>query len=132
MADDLKLHELLQCVGYWGFGTGYQLGRNLLQVGSTTYCNMCPHRIICWTQHKARCAEIIPAVAEEFEKMACTIIGPTLVKQWIQQYNVMDPYSVVAAGNIQDGILISQGQPPEDRGEGTLPRKLWVRFIKEH
>ena len=55
-----------------------------------------------------------------------------LVNRWIQQYNVMDPYSVVAAGNIQDGILISQGQPPEDRGEGTLPRKLWVRFIKEH
>ena len=118
------IEERLNCLGYYGFGGGYKMGRRGSDSGPTgpIYCtNGCPISKKCWDKHRERTATIIPGLTEEFNRMAEKIQGPKLVETWFDKYKLVDPFTVIMAGNIEDGIAIGVGGQIKDRGPGTLP-----------
>lgn len=119
------VEERLNCLGYFGFGGGYKMARQKPKSDYSSepvYCAKgCPLLNACWDKHKERVATIVPALTEEFERMAKEIQGPKLVEKWFKKYKNADPYTIIMAGNVEDGIAIGSGGQAKDRGPGTLP-----------
>lgn len=123
-----KLEKQLNCVGFMGFGSGYGMAKGWSGKNGAVYCNICPARRECWEKHKERCTEAVPALVEEFEKMAKSLNGPHLVKAWNDKYGGLDPYLTFMHGNLEDGVRVAQGFQPKDREEFTLSWPLQERI----
>ena len=126
-----KLHEELNCEGYWGFATGYELPTTPKPTG---YCNDCPVAKACWEKHKARVREMVPDLVAEFEEMAKAFPGrgEELVQKWFDKYGQPDPYVTVGTGNIEDGACCGSGVAVKDRERGTLPEEFWKPIAERH
>jgi len=112
----------LNCLGFFGFGGGWALAKGLTARGETLYCNRCPLNRECWEKHKARVSALLPALTEEFEKMAAEVLGSELVMRFHEKFNTLDPYSRVLGANLADGINIATVGTPIDRGAwATIP-----------
>jgi hypothetical protein len=125
---DAKLEKKLNCEGFFGFGSGYGLGKGMVDQGGPMYCNLCPLQKVCWEKHKARVGGLVPALTEEFELMAKRFLGPELVRQWYEKYQVADPYTMTMAANLADGGRHADGMQPEDRGHLSLTWPLQERI----
>lgn len=122
-----NLHETLHCLGHYGFAIGYARATG----GPGEYCNECPLRAECWTAHRALVAKIFPDLTAEFEKMAREHheAGKKDIKELFERWRAAttlqaDPYSIVMAGNVEDGLNVGLGGRPKDRGDFTLPWPL--------
>lgn len=131
MEDNTKLEDQLRCEGYYGFGTGWEMatrgaanadaGGEDVVVGGPGYCNGCSLAQTCWVKHKERVAKLLPGLTESFEDMAKQYPGKELMNRWFKAYHIADPYSVVMAGNVQDGSWTAIDGKPRDRGAFSLP-----------
>jgi len=119
------LDEELGCEGYFGFGTGFALGaRHAPMKDGESACNLCSRKQGCWERHKARVREQVPDLVDHFKELVRQCGGDAA--RAVVFYSAMvgggpDPYTLVAAGNAQDGALVGQGGKPKDRGPWTLP-----------
>lgn len=126
--EDAKLEKRLNCEGFFGFGSGYGIGKGMVTHGGPLYCNLCPLQKECWRKHKARVGKLVPKLTEEFELMATRLLGNELVMQWYDKYKVADPYTMTMAANLADGGRHADGMQPEDRGDLSLTWPLQERI----
>ena len=117
----------LKCRGYYGFGGGYSKIRGFTYEGDQVYCGLCPMAKECWDEHKIRTAEIVPGLAMEFERRAGEKQGPALMQEWWDEFHIADPYTMITAGNLEDGMCVGMGEEPKDRGPYTLTWPLEPR-----
>lgn len=112
----------LECLGFWGFGGGYAIAREGQQ-GQELYCSGCPLSQQCWEKHKARTADMYPAMVASFEALAAECAGDSkrLMSEWWSHVGNADPYTVVMGGNVEDGMSVANCGCIVDRGPGTLP-----------
>lgn len=115
----MTIFEQLKCEGFYGFGIGWNLHRNLKL--AEDICQNCEKADSCWKLHKERVASIVPDLVAHFEEMAKTYKGSELTKKWNEIYGVADPYLSVVIGNIQDGSYCALTGRPKDREEFTVP-----------
>jgi len=123
-----NLHKKLNCIGFYGFGSGWGHERGYDGKDSAMYCNGCVAGKECWEKHKLRVAGFTPDLVAEFEKRAKTVQGPELVKQWMDEFGMGDPYTHVMLGNIEDGGRVASGFQPTDREDMTLSWPLQERI----
>lgn len=112
------------CHGFYGFGGGVLQARGVKAPDGASYCSAaCPIKGECWDAHRKRVDKIMPAVAAEFKKLVDRFKGNgrRAVAEWARRYKTADPYSVVLAGNMEDGLAVGAGMTPKDRGDFTLP-----------
>lgn len=126
MTDDRPLHLILNCHGYYGFGSGYALSRyGPSNDGGPLYCNKCPIRSKCWQAHRGRVAVIFPALTRIAEDIAKTHRGPAYIMEWSRRVRdkgdaCSEPYIAVMGANLRDGAAIACNQAPERRGKAGL------------
>jgi hypothetical protein len=113
----MKIETEFNCEGYYGFGIGVMMYR---YIPGEPYCNICGRKEPCWKKHKERVADLVPAIVNEFEKMARETQGPELMKRWYEKYKIADPYCTVMTGNIEDGGSVVLKGKPRDRGFMTM------------
>jgi hypothetical protein len=113
------IEKEFNCLGHYGFGGGVGIQRGNLN--QELYCSAkCPEAQRCWERHKEIVAGLYPDLTAEFEKRAQVKQGPALMKEWVGEFKIADPYTMVMGGNIEDGSRVSAGWTPKDRGPGTL------------
>ncbi len=147
----LRIEEEEKCLGYWGFGSGFEIGRlGQIQWGRLpkdtktyrqmnrgvqelrfkdpvrVYCAACPQTNECWTKHRERVEKLFPIPSAEYNRRATEGKGKGIppnkvIDAWQREFNAPPPDLMVSVGNIKDGQAIGEGKPPEDREEGTLP-----------
>ena len=144
----VRIEESEKCLGYWGFGSGFEIGRlgqiqwGRLPKGTKTfrdgrgqirfknpvrvYCAACPQADECWTKHRERVAKLCPIPAAEYNRRATEgkakgIHPNEIIAAWQKEFNGPPPDLMVSIGNMKDGQRIGERKDPEDRGEGTLP-----------
>lgn len=114
------IEQELKCLGYYGFGGGYELGQGKSAPGAKIYCNACPLSTACWDSHRKRVAGSFPDATAEFDKLASAVPGPAAVQRWMAVTGGPDPYTMVFCGNIEDGVRVGGGGAPLDREHMTL------------
>lgn len=126
-----RLEDRLNCLGYYGVGTGWTLGRNKNQ-SQTGYCDTCRFRAECWDKHRDRVRLLFPDLSREFEafveeyKKAGKPGGVKMLVAW-QEYiqqppdRIQEPFTAVMMGNIEDGLFIYETGKPKERQGSTLP-----------
>lgn len=116
------VHEEYHCVGYFGFGTGVSSFLTARRRVPTLACNECPAIKECFEAHKVRTKALLPDLTTEFTRMVDENPdrGDLASIKFHAQYGVVDPYTIIMSGNVEDGVLVASGQKPKDRGEYTL------------
>jgi len=129
------VQEELRCLGYFGFGGGYEItslrlspkeaSRGVRGDGSL-YCNAaCPDADACWKIHRKRCADLFPDIDVEYRRMQeAGLKGPDLVSAFQSKFDCAPPDVLVMGGNIEDGMCLGAGGALKDRGPGTLSYPL--------
>lgn len=130
----MNLEDELGCEGYYGFGTGYVLGRALDGGGAQAlhhpenqnYCAAsCVRGAACWWRHKGRVVFLVPDLTALLEGLAHDpfnpLKGPALLEEYATRTKqewprVVEPYIMVMAGNVEDGMLCGGGGRPKERG----------------
>lgn len=137
----MTLEDELGCEGFYGFGSGYLMGRAQKAGGAQAlhhpenenYCGgTCARSQACWWRHKGRVVFLSPDLTALLEGLSHDplnpLAGPALIKEYAEQTrqtfpHVVEPYVAVMAGNIEDGIACGAGGQPQDRG--TFGRLSW-------
>lgn len=122
---EVPIHIEYSCKGYYGFGTGIQVSRMrslVVRVDEKGYCEVCPVKQECESINKIRTQHLMPALTEEFERVQAETAGDELATEltFTSMYNVTDPYVLVMAGNVEDGMRVGNGMKVKNRGEMTL------------
>lgn len=136
----VRIEERFDCEGFFGFGTGYDLGRNEPKrraifgepvTAIQGYCGTCPLRDRCWFRHRGRVVFLTPVLTALFEgemdRARAEGLSPTLGYQiYLEKVGgqVGDPYATIMAGNVEDGSRVAAGLEPLERGPFTLPFPL--------
>lgn len=128
--------ERLGCEGYYGFGGGYVSVKMREWLPSSgpgkqqIYCNTCPLRNECWQKHLDRVRKIFPALTEYFDKFMDEARENDddrhPMMQWQEHLKeqgeeMVEPYTQIMMGNMEDGMAVAMGGEPKDRGDHTLP-----------
>lgn len=118
--------EVLECLGYFGFGGGWVGGRMALkgqQPTGESYCVYCPLNNDCWQRHENRVRSMFPNVAKALDGLAgeTGLHGQKLHLEFERRFATRSPVMAVMAGNIEDGLAVGAGGFPADRERFTLP-----------
>lgn len=116
-----RLEDQLNCLGYFGFGSGYGRLLGLTGADGSMYCNQCPKAAACWQQHRERVRALLPDLCQMLDDLVAKHKGngPAAVKEMIQRVGV-EPYSSLMLGNTEDGSRVQAGLAPKDRGPFTI------------
>lgn len=107
----------LNCIGFFGFGGGYQLATAKRQPNRPLYCNNCTLAKACWEMHRDRVRKQVPELAAKIDAMQG---DQKALHAWFTE-GKPDPYIQVTLGNIEDGNLVGSGKSVKDRGLWTIP-----------
>src|SRR5262245_39873207 len=110
-----SIEKELNCVGYYGFGGGYQQVGSPLHSGQL-YCGLCPLNAECWEKHKERVNFAYPAQVEEMAQLVRERGNPAAMQEWFRRHRYNEPYTLVMCCNIEDGTRVGSGSYPKDRG----------------
>lgn len=119
------LHEQLNCQGYHGFGTGFELGYMQSASRKEGYCNLCPILQQCWDLHKGRVRTLMPDLTEIADEVYAEVKGPNRIIEFARRSKqkletMIEPYTAVSGANMRDGARFAQGMSFDDHGNGTL------------
>lgn len=131
----MNLEDELGCEGFYGFGSGYLIGRALKGGGdqalyhpeNQNYCGgTCARSAACWWRHKGRVVWLTPDLTALLEGLAHDPLnplqGPALIREYAERTkqdparSMVEPYVSVMGGNIEDGMACGAGGQPKDRG----------------
>lgn len=124
----VSIEQELSCEGYFGFGGGASMARRRSRSWAPDepelYCSAgCPLRDSCWDKHRARVTRLVPEAVESFEALVreCGDDGQEALHRWVVRTDgLLDPYSTMMTGNIEDGAAVANGGQPKDRAQFTL------------
>lgn len=133
MSDEVRLEDRLGCVGYFGFGSGYALAK-FGQAPDTAelYCSRaCRRGATCWDRHRDRVRTLYPDLAALADDIAKTHKGQAYIEEWLKRTaqrtdRLVEPFTTVMMGNMEDGGCVAIGGRPKDRGDSTLAWPLAV------
>jgi len=112
-----RLHEKLNCRGYFGFGGGWAASVNK---GAPSYCNDCQLARLCWDIHRDRVRVMVPTLTATLDQIAEETGGGEAYLQALKDRDLMDAYLAVSLGNMEDGATLYAGGLPKDRGSASL------------
>lgn len=115
--------ERLQCVGAFGYGGGWAVGRGLVahSSGQIVCSTRCPIKAECWEKHRRRVRSLFPAIVEAFEQTLAEHggDGKAALVAWVESGR-QQPEISMTLGNLDDGIRAGRGLPHFDRGAYSL------------
>ena len=128
LTTERSLYEQLGCFGYFGFGSGFSLGKyGRPDDTNDMYCNNCPLAQKCWDRHRERCREIYPDLTKLVDEIAleCNNDPQAMFKKFCEVTNqdpkqMHEPYTCIWAGNVNDAVCVATDQPVPYRGPHTL------------
>lgn len=112
----MTFEEETKCNGYFGFGSGVNLGKE-----NTGYCVTCPLNEECYATHKDRMRQLFTDLCAEYDEKEKEMNPYSLVIWWTQKHGRPDPYILGMTHNMEDGAIVKAGGTPKNRGIGTLP-----------
>lgn len=125
MTDDVSLEDRLGCFGYYGFGSGYALAKwgTADDDQGALYCNRCRRNDRCWIRHRDRVRQLFPDLTALADAIAKIHRGPAYMTEWVKHTeqsrdSLVEPYTSVLMGNMEDGGAVALGSRPKDRGAG--------------
>ncbi len=128
LPDARPLHERLNCLGFFGFGSGYADAVGWRSGDGGLYCNGCPLALPCWEKHKDRCRRVFPTLMAAWDRFVAKhgggpeTLGRFLAAQAAE--GIQRPgeaTTAVMGGNVLDGRDAAVYGRVAQRGDGTLP-----------
>lgn len=127
----MRIEVHLNCLGYFGFGGGWKLGRHsqeelaeneIQNVMGEIYCNQCSQAQVCWDFHRERCRGLVPDLMAAFEELLEEFDqdGQKAVVAYFERYDMAPPDIMLMMGNMEDGSLVGADKVPKTRGAFTL------------
>ena len=118
--------QILECIGYYGFGGGWVGGQQELRGQRATgesYCTRCPLSTECWSRHEARVRKMFPGAYKALDSLAgmTGLHGMVLHHEFERRWKQTSPSMAVMRGNIEDGLAVGAGGFPADRDKFSLP-----------
>jgi len=128
MSDEVTLEDRLGCFGYYGFGGGYAMVKWGVadDTRGAIYCGQgCRRSSKCWDRHRDRVRMMFPDLTQLADEIAETHRGAAYMTEWLKQSgqspeSLVEPFSSVVMGNMEDGAAVASGGRPKDRGEWSL------------
>ena len=117
--DDMgRLAQQLGCLGYYGFGGGYWVGKQAhVPSGTENPCNdICPFSDGCWVMHKHRVEKQWPEVTAERRRLRNIGRTQTGITMGLRKKFGGDPLKLVVDANAEDGTRVATGGRPRERG----------------
>ena len=111
-------HRKAECIGFFGYGSGREARarhQDAQAMGQrSAFCNECPQKQACWDLLRVKAKEVMPALTEEFERMAQVHRGAALLRAWqaftgakVTEYHP-DPYMALNLLNMRIGAEHSE------------------------
>jgi len=124
---DEPLELQLNCFGYFGFASGFSLAAwGNPSDTREAYCGRaCVQADACWQRHRARVRGIVPDLAATCDRVGALGLGDKFMAEFARQSNqpidkVIEPYTAIMMGNMQDGAYVATTGVAKQRGECTL------------
>lgn len=107
-----------ECIGHYGYGNGCYAKEGRARANATgqqipAACSRCGVNQECWSRHKQKAAEVLPALTEAFEEMAREVQGPELIICWQEKMRqpddppdryLPDPYTALMLLHMRVGL----------------------------